>query len=92
MVKEKINEYIKGIKSTSYLLDIDENNNSFKRVCIFFSHPVTNGEIEMHLNKNDSAEMLIEENNEVFINTESLNIRIEQEKEEYKIEHQIFFK
>lgn len=84
MAKEKINEYIHGIKSTSYLLDIDENNNSFKRVCIFFNHPVTNGQIEMHLNKNDSAEMLIEENNEVFINTENLNARIEQEKEMFK--------
>ena len=84
MAKEKINEYIHGIKSTSYLLDIDENNNSFKRVCIFFNHPITNGEIEMHLNKNDSAEMLIEENNEVFINTENVNARIEQEKEMFK--------
>ena len=84
MAKEKINEYIHGIKSTSYLLDIDENNNSFKRVCIFFSHPITNGEIEMHLNKNDSAEMLIEENNEVFINTENVDARIEQEKEMFK--------
>tara|TARA_B100000214_G_scaffold362691_1_gene327408 strand:+ start:581 stop:847 length:267 start_codon:yes stop_codon:yes gene_type:complete len=84
MAKEKINEYIHGIKSTSYLLDIDENNNSFKRVCIFFNHPITNGEIEMHLNKNDSAEMLIEENNEVFINTENVDARIEQEKEMFK--------
>lgn len=84
MAKEKINEYIHGIKSTSYLLDIDENNNSFKRVCIFFNHPVTNGEIEMHLSKNDSAEMLIEENNEVFINTENVDARIEQEKEMFK--------
>ena len=84
MAKEKINEYIPGIKSTSYLLDIDENNNSFKRVCIFFNHPVTNGEIEMHLSKNDSAEMLIEENNEVFINTENVDARIEQEKEMFK--------
>lgn len=84
MAKEKINEYIHGTKSTSYLLDIDENNNSFKRVCIFFNHPVTNGQIEMHLNKNDSTEMLIEENNEVFINTEDVNARIEQEKEMLK--------
>ena len=84
MAKEKINEYIHGIKSTSYLLDIDENNNSFKRLCIFFNHPITNGEIEMNLSKNDSAEMLIEENNEVFINTENVNARIEQEKEIYK--------
>ncbi len=84
MAKEKINEYIHGIKSTSYLLDIDENNNSFKRVCIFFNHPITNGEIEMHLSKNDSAEMLIEENNEVFINTENVDARIEQEKEMFK--------
>lgn len=84
MAKEKINEYIHGIKSTSYLLDIDENNNSFKRLCIFFNHPITNGEIEMHLSKNDSAEMLIEENNEVFINTENVNARIEQEKEIFK--------
>ena len=84
MAKEKINEYIHGIKSTSYLLDIDENNNSFKRVCIFFNHPITNGQIEMHLNKNDSAEMLIEENNEVFINTENVDARIEQEKEMFK--------
>ena len=84
MAKEKINEYIHGIKSTSYLLDIDENNNSFKRVCIFFNHPITNGEIEMHLNKNDSAEMLIEENNEVFINTENVDARIEHEKEMFK--------
>lgn len=84
MAKEKINEYIHGIKSTSYLLDIDENNNFFKRLCIFFNHPVTNGEIEMHLSKNDSAEMLIEENNEVFINTENVDARIEQEKEMFK--------
>ena len=39
---------------------------------------------EMHLNKNDSAEMLIEENNEVFINTENVDARIEQEKEMFK--------
>ena len=84
MAKEKINEYIHGIKSTSYLLDIDENNNFFKRLCIFFNHPVTNGKIEMHLSKNDSAEMLIEENNEVFINTENVDARIEQEKEMFK--------
>ena len=37
MAKEQINEYTQGIKSTSYLLDVDENNNSFKRVCIFFN-------------------------------------------------------
>ena len=84
MAKEKINEYIHGIKSTSYLLDIDENNNFFKRLCIFFNHPITNGEIEIHLNKNHSAEMLIEENNEVFINTENVDARIEQEKEMFK--------
>ena len=36
MAKEQINQYIKEIKETSYLEDMDENNNSFKRVCIFF--------------------------------------------------------
>ena len=80
MAKEQINEYTQGIKSTSYLLDVDENNNSFKRVCIFFNDADGNP-IEMHLNKNDSTEMLIEENNEVFINTEDVDARIEQEKE-----------
>lgn len=83
MAKEQINEHTQGIKSTSYLLDVDENNNSFKRVCIFFDDDNGNP-IEMHLNKNDSSEMLIEENNEVFINTENVNARIEQEKEMLK--------
>ena len=83
MTKEQINEYTQGIKSTSYLLDVDENNNYFKRVCIFFDDDNGNP-IEMHLNKNDSSEMLIEENNEVFINTENVNARIEQEKEMLK--------
>tara|TARA_B100000963_G_C22556174_1_gene639111 strand:+ start:981 stop:1244 length:264 start_codon:yes stop_codon:yes gene_type:complete len=83
MAKEQINQYIKEVRETSYLEDIDENNNSFKRVCIFFND--NNGNpIEMHLNKNDSSEMLIEENNEVFINTENVNTRIEKEKEMLK--------
>ncbi len=83
MAKEQINQYIKEVRETSYLEDIDENNNSFKRVCIFFN--ADNGNpIEMHLNKNDSSEMLIEENNEVFINTENVNTRIEKEKEMLK--------
>ena len=56
MAKEKINEYIHGIKSTSYLLDIDENNNSFKRVCIFFNHPITNGEIVAGIRPSFSSE------------------------------------
>ena len=48
MAKEQINQYIKEIKETSFLEDIDENNNSFKRVCIFFNDD--NGNlIEMHL-------------------------------------------
>ena len=80
MAKEQINQYIKEVRETSYIEDIDENNNSFKRVCIFFDDADGNP-IEMHLNKNDSTEMLIEENNEVFINTENVDARIEQEKE-----------
>lgn len=83
MAKEQINQYIKEIKQTSYLEDMDENNNSFKRVCIFFDDDNSNP-IEMHLNKNDSFEMLIEENNEVFINTEDVDARVEQEKEMLK--------
>lgn len=80
MAKEQINEYTQGIKSISYLLDVDENNNSFKRLCIFFDDADGNP-IEIHLNKNDSTEILIEENNEVFINTEDVDAKIEQEKE-----------
>lgn len=80
MSKVKINQYELGVKKTSYLIDIDENKNPFYRVCIFFNHSVT-GDEEMHLNKNDSAKMLIQENNEFFINTEDVDARIEQEKE-----------
>ena len=80
MAKEKINEYIHGIKSTSYLLDIDENNNSFKRVCIFFNDAEGNP-IEMHLNKNDSAALITQEGENFFVDTDKVDARIEAEKE-----------
>ena len=88
MAKEQINQYIKEVRETSYLEDIDENNNSFKRVCIFFNDADGNP-IEMHLNKNDSAKMLIQENNEFFINTEDVDARIEQEKEVLNLIYQV---
>ena len=43
----------------------------------------------MHLNKNDSAKMLIQENNEFFINTEDVDARIEQEKEVLNLIYQV---
>ena len=88
MSKVKINQYELGVKETSYLIDTDENKNPFYRVCIFFNHSVI-GDEEMHLNKNDSAKMLIQENNEFFINTEDVDARIEQEKEVLNLIYQV---
>ena len=81
MAKVQINQYIEEVRETSYIEDIDENKNLFYRVCIFFDDADGNP-IEIHLNKNDSTEMLIEENNQFFINTEDVDARIEKEKEE----------
>lgn len=79
MSKVKINQYELGVKETSYLIDTDKNKNPFYRVCIFFNHSVI-GDEEMHLNKNDSTKILIQENNQFFVNTEDVDARIEQEK------------
>ena len=80
MAKEQINQYIKEIKETSYLEDMDENNNSFKRVCIFFDDDDGNP-IEMHLNKNDSAALITQEGKNFFVDTDKVDARIEAEKE-----------
>ena len=81
MAKQKINEYKQGSRSTSYILDIDENNNTFKRVCIFFNDPITDDEIEMQLNKNDSETLITEEGEDFFVDTDEIDAKIEAEKE-----------
>ena len=80
MAKEQINQYIKEIKETSYLEDMDENNNSFKRVCIFFDDDDGNP-IEMHLNKNDSPPLITQEGQNFIVDTDKVQARIEAEKE-----------
>tara|TARA_R100000149_G_C5790088_1_gene82039 strand:- start:142 stop:411 length:270 start_codon:yes stop_codon:yes gene_type:complete len=80
MSKQKINQYQEGLKVTSYLQDTDENNDIFYRVCIFFTDPV-DGEIEVHFNKPDSADLLTIENNEFFIITEEIEEKITNHKE-----------
>ena len=80
MSKQKINQYQEGLKVTSYLQDIDENNDIFYRVCVFFTDSVE-GELEVHFNKSDSTDLLTIENNEFFIVTEEIENRIAKHKE-----------
>ena len=74
MAKQKINEYVSGVKETSYIIDFDENNEAFKRVCISYVNPNDDAlEYEIQLNKEQSKNLIMQENNEFFINSEDID-------------------
>ena len=74
MAKQKINEYVSGVKETSYIIDFDENNEAFKRVCIFYVNPNDDAlEYGIQLNKEQSKTLIMQENNEFFINSEDID-------------------
>tara|TARA_Y100000816_G_C26043536_1_gene546714 strand:- start:465 stop:749 length:285 start_codon:yes stop_codon:yes gene_type:complete len=80
MAKQKINEYVSGVEETSYIVDFDEKDEEFKRVCIFYDNPNDNTlKYVAQLNKEKSKNLIIEENNELFVNTEDIDTAIKQE-------------
>ncbi len=80
MAKQKINEYVSGVEETSYIVDFDEKDEEFKRVCIFYDNPNDNAlKYVAQLNKEKSKNLIIEENNEFFVNTEDIDLAIKQE-------------
>ena len=80
MAKQKINEYVSGVEETSYIVDFDEKDEEFKRVCIFYDNPNDDTlKYLAQLNKEQSKNLIIEENNEFFVNTEDIDTAIKQE-------------
>tara|TARA_B100000242_G_scaffold137310_1_gene97537 strand:- start:1746 stop:2027 length:282 start_codon:yes stop_codon:yes gene_type:complete len=80
MAKQKINEYVSGVEETSYIVDFDEKDEEFKRVCIFYDNPNDDTlKYSTQLNKEKSKNLIIEENNEFFVNTEDIDLAIKQE-------------
>lgn len=80
MAKQKINEYVSGVEETSYIVDFDEKDEEFKRVCIFYDNPNDDTlKYLTQLNKEQSKNLIIEENNEFFVNTEDIDTVIKQE-------------
>ena len=80
MGKQKINEYVSGVEETSYIVDFDEKDEEFKRVCIFYDNPNDDTlKYLTQLNKEQSKNLIIEENNEFFVNTEDIDTVIKQE-------------
>ena len=80
MAKQKINEYVSGVKETSYIIDFDEKDEEFKRVCIFYANPNDDSlEYQTQLNKEQSKNLIMQENNEFFVNTEDIDTAIKQE-------------
>lgn len=80
MAKQKINEYVSGVEETSYIVDFDEKDEEFKRVCIFYDNPNDDTlKYQAQLDKEQSKNLIIEENNEFFVNTEDIDTVIKQE-------------
>ena len=80
MAKQKINEYVSGVEETSSIVDFDEKDEEFKRVCIFYDNPNDDTlKYSTQLNKEKSKNLIIEENNEFFVNTEDIDLAIKQE-------------
>lgn len=80
MGKQKINEYVSGVEETSYIVDFDEKDEEFKRVCIFYDNPNDDTlKYQAQLDKEQSKNLIIEENNEFFVNTEDIDTVIKQE-------------
>ncbi len=80
MAKQKINEYVSGVEETSYIVDFDEKGEEFKRVCIFYDNPNDDTlKYAAQIDKQQSKNLIIEENNEFFVNTEDIDSVIKQE-------------
>ena len=80
MAKQKINEYVSGVEETSYIVDFDEKDEEFKRVCIFYDNPNDDTfKYVAQLDKEQSKNLIIEDNNEFFVNTEDIDSAIKQE-------------